>query len=82
MNCTEPLPRFPPGPHPRLQYRVTATVVSQQRLMSGAPLLWSFNTGGCVTLDGLASGVEYRFTTEAFSRAWGGASASVNATPN
>jgi hypothetical protein len=49
--------------------------------MAGAPLLWSFNTGGCVTLDGLAPGVEYRFTVEAFSRAWGGVTVSINSTP-
>ena len=62
------------------EFRVTAKPMSTSRGFLGATLFSSYQTGGCVQLTGLASGVEYELTVQAWSALWnGGDSATVRA---
>ena len=59
---------------------MTVTPVSQSRTFLANPLLLAFQTGGCVAVDGLQPGTQYRFAVQAFAARWnGGGTAAVTA---
>ena len=75
------LPSTPPPPPPP-QYRVTAAPTAQARSFGANPLQLSFQTGGCVLVEGLQPRTEYRFTVATWTQRYGeGEAASVKATP-